>query len=45
VHEPTEDKSDYTKDSYYKELDRVMNQLPKASGSDLKYVPCFENFG
>jgi exonuclease III len=29
VHAPTEDKCDYTKDSFYEELEGVFDQLPK----------------
>jgi hypothetical protein len=29
VHEPTEDKSDYMKDSFYEEPEHVFNQFPK----------------
>jgi len=29
VHAPTQDKSDYMKDGFYDELERVMDQFPK----------------
>jgi hypothetical protein len=29
VHSPTEDKSDDTKDSFYEEMERVLDQFPK----------------
>jgi hypothetical protein len=31
AHVPTEDKSDDTKDSFYKELEHVLNQFPSLS--------------
>jgi endonuclease/exonuclease/phosphatase family metal-dependent hydrolase len=35
VHAPSEDKSDYSKDSFYKELEQVFDNFPKYNGKIL----------
>jgi hypothetical protein len=34
IHAPTKDKTDYVKDSFYKELERVFDKFPKYPGEN-----------
>jgi hypothetical protein len=40
VHAPTEDKTDYVKDSFYKELERLFDKFPKPYENSVRRFQC-----